>query len=146
MTTVDEVPNPVDAVEDLLLGRPPWLDEMDPDLGTEEMETQDDAISKKRKADVSPVISISSEEEVVAPYSLRGSRKCRIVASPKDEKIDLTRLSKTPIRSDDASVADRDDGTAGLSQRGKTGNSVRFRTKKSLVQITPLTPKIDLKP
>lgn len=48
----------------------------------EDMEVaQSEDLTKKRKADASPIYSISSGENKVAPYSLRGSRKCRIVYS-----------------------------------------------------------------
>lgn len=147
LATAERVSDPAEAAEDLFLGRPSWLDEVNSELGSEEMETQEEAASKKRKADVSPVISISSGEDVVAPpYSLRGSRKCRIVDSPEEDKIDLTRLSETPIRSDDASGADTGAGAAGSFGGNKKGVSVGYRTKRSLVQVTPPTPKIDLKP
>ncbi|KMQ91618.1 serine protease protein [Lasius niger] len=146
LATIGEISDPAETVEDLFLGRPSWLDEINPDLGNKEMETQEEEISKKRKADVSPVISISSGEDVVAPYSLRGSRKCRIVDSPEEDKIDLTRLSETPIRSDDASGADMGVGVAGSSGGKKKRVSVGYKTKKSLVQEAPSTSKIDLKP
>ncbi|CAL1671569.1 unnamed protein product [Lasius platythorax] len=147
MATADGVSDPAEAVGDLFIGRPSWLDEIDPELENEEMEAQEEATSKKRKADVSPVISISSGEDVVAPYSLRGSRKCRIVDSPEEDKIDLTRLSETPVRSDDASVADRGAGAAGLSDARRKEVSAGYKTKKrGFTQTTPPTPRIDLKP
>ncbi|KMQ90418.1 hypothetical protein RF55_9831 [Lasius niger] len=110
-------------------------------VGTEKMEVvSEDVPNKKRKANSSPIINPSSEDDTVAPpRSLRrSSRRNKLVDSEESvsKVVDLTEDYETPVGSDYADQADLDSNEGSLRKgKGKMASSavtLSKRKKKTL--------------